>query len=352
MFRSIAIATTVLLASAGLTTTTSHAAGTVRSAVSLSAPASGVYGSTIVLRGRVWRYGTSTGLTGATVYLQRSVHGKRVWGNLRSGRAVSGGYFAFSVTQSSAFDYRIYYAGSTTYTRAYSPVRYPVTTQKVAFDSIATINDKTGQLKATGRVWPVPRNGTVMWLQRWTGSSWVNQASGKVASGKVSVTAYRPGSVAYYRLMIPTRYPYGAGVSALRGFSHYVWRGAFDRPVSAVTGSGSTHIAFKNATQDPDRDEATIGIDHHGWIQVTPDTTRCNAAHATTIKVLRPDGDLQVQLLVNRQEYSSLVIHPSDAGASIGAFWDQPSNLDYIYKDLSSTIGSTSTLNLRLRCAG
>lgn len=224
-----------------LVATPAAGAGSVSSSVSLNAPASGVYNSTIQLAGIVWRTGrSSTRVTGATVYLQRSVRGSNRYGTLASARTNSTGTFVFSVRQTSAYDYRAYYPGSATYARSFSPARYPVTTQNLLLDSIATTDAETGQLTAKGRVYPAPPAGTVVYLQR-LGTDpkvWTNQATGRTSGNTVTVNAVRPGSVGSYRLVINGRYPYGAGISTSKTHSHYVWRDALSKSARILGAEG------------------------------------------------------------------------------------------------------------------
>ncbi|MFC0629518.1 hypothetical protein ACFFGN_35980, partial [Kribbella deserti] len=200
-------------------------AGSVRSSVSLAAPASGVYGSTIKLTGTVWRTGTTTKLPGATVYLQRSVRGQNRYGNLTSTRTTSTGTFAFSVTQVSAYDYRAYYPGSATYTRAYSPVRYPVTNRYLAIESMSTTDADLGKLRAIGKSVPSLPDGSMVYLQRYSTDTraWTTVAGGKSTAGRATIDATRPGSNDTYRLVTGSYWPYGPGTSTARQFAHYVW---------------------------------------------------------------------------------------------------------------------------------
>ncbi|MFF0264055.1 hypothetical protein [Kribbella sp. NPDC004536] len=269
MFRIRAIATgaaiSVVSLAALLVVPSAQAAASATS-ITLSAPASGAYGSTIKLTGLVRKSGTTTGLSGATIYLQRSVHGRARYGNLLKGRTTSTGAYTFAVQQVSAYDYRVYFPGSSGHARAFSPVRYPVTTQVVAFDTITTTNATTGQLTATGRVVPTPPNGTLVYLQRYSKDSrtYVNQAIGRTTAGKATIVATRHGSVDAYRLLVAARGPFGAGVSTAKSFSHYVWRGAFTKsPVQVI----SSHVnTMQLVPQDPTKStlEVTAYYSHLG----------------------------------------------------------------------------------------
>lgn len=233
----------------------------VLTAASLNSPASGPYGSAIWLTGTLWRYGTSTKVAGATVYLQRSPHGRNTWVNLRSAVTNSSGGYAFAVSQAGAFDYRARYYGSATYTGALSRVRYPVTTQKVLFDGISTTSYSTGAVKATGRVYPTPPNRTPVLLYRWDAAArkWVGVATGYSSGNAVTINTVRPASVASYRLIVGARAPWGAGLSAPRTFAHYLWRGIFARPVNGATGPGRYYVLPPN--ESPTRTRVGVDVD-------------------------------------------------------------------------------------------
>jgi len=277
------VAVAVAAAGAVLVVPSAQGVGTVRSAVSLSAPASGVFGSTIRLTGKVSRAGTSTGLSGATVVLQRSVHGQGRYGNLTSGRAAGGGTFAFSVKQTSAFDYRVFYPGSGTFARAFSPSRYPVVSQAVALTSIATTNADTGALRVTGTVRPVPPNGTKVFLQRFSTDAqvWVGVATGSTSSGSVTISANRPGSRANYRLLVAGRSVFASGASPSRTFDHFVWRGFLTKALKSfrTTGQGP---ALDLIASDP---TASVVISSSGTngdaVTLFPNTSGCTKSRVT-----------------------------------------------------------------------
>ncbi|MFC0624812.1 hypothetical protein [Kribbella deserti] len=214
------------------------AAGSTRSAVSLTAPTAAPYGAQIALSGVLWRYGTSTKIAGSKVTLQRSLRGKNVWGNVASINTTATGTYKFTVTQTVAYDYRAYYAGNATYTTAVSAVKYPVVMQRVLLDSVATVNYNTGILRATGRVYPAT-TGKQVYLQRYNPATkaWSNIAAKTTSGNTISVDAKVGGSTGQYRLSVPVTMPYGAGVSAARTLSHYVWRDVFKKPVLAKGGS-------------------------------------------------------------------------------------------------------------------
>lgn len=260
--RSIVAATAMVAAAVVPFVTGAQAAGTVPSAVSLTAPASGVYGANITLTGRVWRYGTATAIPGATVWLQRAPHRTTAWANIKNTRTAANGNYAFAVTQTGSYDYRVYYTGSTTYRAALSPVRYPVTTQRVQFDTVASTNAWTGAVRASGWIYPLPPNGTTVYLQRWStdGGVWRNLATGRTSNGQVVVNATRPAGPTAYRLVIPARAGLGAGISAAKWYTNWLWRGALRNGMRYHQGAGYTFgIAGTNQAAGQER----IGL--HVW---------------------------------------------------------------------------------------
>lgn len=291
--RSI-VASAVLLAPIVATASPpAQAAGTVASAISLSAPASGTYGSNITLQGRLWRYGTSYGIGGALVWLQRKPHGQRTWANIKNARTASNGNYAFAVTQTGAYDYRTVYTGSVTYRVAISPTRYPVTNQRLTLESIITANADAGTVRATAYVYPLPPNGLPVYLQRWNSEAavWHNLAIGRTSGGKVTVSVNRPGSVNAYRLVIPARSPYGPGITAAKWFAHYVWRGALVKGVTLFAGHGA--VVVPTAAQNPRRDRATQDTEHQYFTRFRVDSTGCKRAQTTSSG---PTGQPQVKL--------------------------------------------------------
>jgi hypothetical protein len=215
--RVAAIVATALCAAVTVAAPHADAAGTVKSAVSLTGPTSGKYGTYVTLKGTAWRYGSTTKLTSATIWLQRAVHGQTAWSNVTSTKTSSTGTFAFTVVQRTAYDYRAYYAGSSVYTANASAKVYPAVLQNVLLDSLKTVDWNKGTLQATGRVYPTPPTGTTIYLQRYNEStkSWSNYISGKTTgTNAITIKGNVPANVGTYRLYAPLRYPFGAGYSA------------------------------------------------------------------------------------------------------------------------------------------
>jgi hypothetical protein len=262
-----------------------EAAGSVRSALSLSAPSAAPYGAKVTLSGVLWRYQTTTKIAGANVTLQRANKGKANWTSVTAVSTSSTGTYAFSVTQGLAYDYRTVYAGNATYTSAVSPVRYPVVMQRVFLDSVKTVNYQIGVLRATGRLYPA--SGARVYLQRYNPNTkaWTSIGS-KVASGSsVTVDATVGGSTGQYRLYAPMTYPYGAGYSAAKTFSHYVWRGLFKKPV--IADGGTNNPVFEVVTADADRYSAAAYADAGGSVWADVNTYACTRADVAILNFAR-----------------------------------------------------------------
>jgi hypothetical protein len=329
-------ASAALIPPAAALAPTAHAAGTVRSALSLTAPSAATYGTKITLSGVLWRYQTSTRIAGAKVTLQRATKGKTNWTAIASMNTSTTGTYQFSVTQGLAYDYRAYYAGSATYTAAVSPVRYPVVMQRLFLDSIKTVSYETGVLRASGRLYPA--TGGRVYLQRYNPSTkaWANIGS-KVASGNyVSVDAKVGGSTGQYRLYVPMTYPYGAGLTAAKTFTHYVWRGVFKKPLLAKGGTGEPQ--FEVITEDPARAYAFALADPTGAAWADVNTAGCTrialavanfASETLSAKIKKADTTLASATVANAV---------NDDTPGVGS--------------LAATIGSASKLRLELTDVG
>ncbi|WP_328996050.1 hypothetical protein OG394_15465 [Kribbella sp. NBC_01245] len=298
LFRAVAAVLALGVALTGLGPAAAAPQAKITTAVSLAAPSSGVYGTTIKLSGRLWRYGTTTGVNYATVQLQRTAHNKAAWATYKTAKTNADGTFAFSVVQSGAYDYRAYFTGSPVYTGALSPVRYPVTTQKVIFDTIKTTNYENGGMQATGRVFPTPPTGTTVYLQHWLASKWQTVGSGRTSSNAVTIKLTRPASYLSYRLVVATRYPYGAGISATKGFAHYQWRPSFGRPIIKTTGDGSHTFNgpfIMNVNLPPHSSEY--------WVHVN--TSRCRLVEGGLIASTSNPTNIYVILATGRYLFSA-----------------------------------------------
>lgn len=257
-------------------------AGPVRSAVNLTGPAYGSFGAHAQLTGTLWRYQTSVRIAGATVVLQRSVHGRNSWSAATSTRTAANGSYAFTVSLAGAYDYRTVYAGSSVYTSAVSGVINPRVLQKVILDTVRTTNRSVentnlGTLQAIGRVYPTPPAGARIWLQRWDGKTWRNYMStvARGGSSSIVITGNVPPNVSTFRLYAPLRYPYYAGASNSKAFSHYVWRGVFTKPSLGVGGSARAGRYLLRLWEDHLRQRINLWAENGGRSFVEVNTTGC-----------------------------------------------------------------------------
>lgn len=337
--------------------TTNHSDAAARStaakaivAVSLAAPASAPYSRQITMSGTLWRYGTTTRIGGALVWLQRTPHGRTSWANIANTRTSSAGGFTFRITQIAAYDYRAYYAGTATYTAARSPVRYPVVLQLVPFDVLMTADSTRGLVRAQGQVWPNPPTGTTVYLQRYDPAwrQWHSVGSGRTSGSKVVVTAARPGSVSTYRLVAPARASYGPGVSASRTLTHYVWRGFFARPVREIITNGAYEISWPPVS--PDRSRAVV---RSPWSFVEIDVPGCRAIRVKASRDAFGGGNVLLHV-----RHDAVMVREDHLGLSgsvdyVLALKANPSYpvVRYAVQQASAVSGYTITSNLYALCA-
>ena len=234
-----------------------------------------------------WRYGTSTRLVNATIWL-RSVHGKNTGSSLTSTWTSSTGTFTFPVVQRSAYDYRAYYGGSPTYTAALSGVVYPAVLQNLILNHLKDVNWTLGTLEASVHIAPVPPAGTQIWLQRYDPARrWKNQDLS--ASQTIVIRGNVNGSVGTYRVYAPLRYPYGAGYTSPVASTHQV-RGAFTR----TTPTGGAETALHHPSHRPARRTA-VAIANKGG-NVWRDLNTAGCARITTELANHADGVAHVAL--------------------------------------------------------
>lgn len=106
---------------------------------------------------------------------------------------------------------------------------------RLTFGSITTADHYRGTVRATGVLSPTPRQGTPVYLQRYdaTRRVWLDIGLGHSNGSSVTVSARAQGSYLWYRLRS------GSSVSPTKHFQHFVWRGAFNKPVLAGAGPRS-----------------------------------------------------------------------------------------------------------------
>lgn len=237
------------------------AAGTTKASLSLAGPSSAVYGSTVTFTGYAGRTGTTTPLSGATIYLQKAAHNTTGWVNVTSTTTTSTGTFKFTVQLNTPYDYRAYYGGSTVYTTAASPKIFPIVRQNVVFDSIKDTNWTLGSMQVGGRIYPTPASGTRVWLQRYNTSTqtWGNFASALTTGGNAFlIKGNFNGNVGTYRIYAPQHGYYAYNYSRQVTFAHYKWRGAFTKPI--VSGTPGDDYQIYNTTDSPGRTEAEMRV--------------------------------------------------------------------------------------------
>ena len=272
----VAIGATMTLAGPG-----AAAAGTTKASVSLTGPSSAVYGSTVKFTGYAGRTGTTTPLSGATVYLQKAAHNTSGWVNVTSTKTTSSGTFAFSVQLNTPYDYRAYYGGSTVYTTAASPRYFPIVRQNVVFDSIKDTNWTLGTMQVGGRIYPTPAKGTRVWLQRYNTSTktWGNYASTLTTGGNAFVIKGNfNGNVGTYRISAPQHGYYAYNYSRQVSFAHYKWRGAFTKPVIEVGSGPDADYYVYNASESPKRSEVEMRAKGDVRTTVVVNSAGCKSA--------------------------------------------------------------------------
>lgn len=275
-----------------------EAAGSVRSAVSLTGPAHGTYGTTANLTGVLYRYGTSTRIANAIVTLQRTPHGKTAWTQVSSARTSTTGGYAFKVTLGLVYDYRTVYGGSATYTTAVSNVINPKILRRVLLDTVKTTSNSSenanlGGMQATGRVLPAPPAGTRVWLQRYDNATktWKNFMSTTTTGGAgVTISGNVPPNVGNYRLQAPVASPYYGGTSNTKTFAHYVWRGIFTKPLLAVGGTLNPGRYIWRPTESPTRFLINLWADPSGSSWVDINTYGCLQVDISTLNVTNQTG--------------------------------------------------------------
>jgi hypothetical protein len=327
------------------------AAGSVRAAVSLTAPTSGKYSTTVALSGTAWRYGTTTKLANATVWLQRSVHGKNTWSNLTSTRTSSTGTFSFPVVQRSAYDYRAYYGGSPMYTSALSGVVYPAVLQNLILNHLNDVNWTLGTLEASVHIAPVPPSGTQIWLQRYDAAAkvWRNYISGRsTGSQTLVIRGNVSGSVGTYRVYAPLRYPYGAGYTNAVSHSHVKWRGAFARTTPA---GGSANWHFTVLPEDTARRTAVAIADKGGNVWADLNTSGCTRLTST----LENHADGVVRVAFTGTPATVDIPRATNGSTptvrSLAATFSAISTIRAQVTDVGSTLGPAVQLNVSLLCA-
>lgn len=353
----IALTTIATLAVPMVATAPADAAGTVRSAVSLTGPSIGTYGSTVALTGTAWRYGTSTKLVRATVWLERRLMYGSVptWSRVVSTQTDSNGRFSFSVVLGTRYSYRAHYGGSPTYTANVSAIHDIAIQHRLIARYLKDVNWELGTLEGKVSVYPRPPAGTRIWLQRLgTDGLWHDYISGRAVSGSndVVIRGNVNGSVGKYRFYAPIVSPYSQGNSSTLTFAHYKWRGVFHRAVLGTGGTGNPQVDVAPATDDPYRSYAEAVADVGGTVWADLNTAGCAAIEGFT--GTDTAGQTRVSLLNGTTIGRSVVVTAADSedGRPLSSWY--MSGLPKVRVQVSNTGSTTDTfawLALRVRCA-
>ncbi|MFC0628627.1 hypothetical protein [Kribbella deserti] len=305
----------------------------VSTVVGLSGPTAASYGATVRVTGYLRTSPGGTAIAGQKVVVQRSARNQNKWSALRT-ITTGNGSFAFDVTQSTAYDYRAVYAGSTAYKPATGATYYPAVLRKVILDSIKTTDYASGRLQVSGRVYPA---GPKVQLQRWVAASrtWKTIGTFTGSGTAVKVDATVGGSVLTYRLYSPMAFPYGAGSSKARSFQHFVWRGVFKKPLLARGGTANPEFNVLPASEVPALSEADLLADRTGTVWGDLNTRGCTKIKAWFGNLT--DGTVRTSLLngttvigaVNQPQESETELIRSLAGSTRTRLQVQDTNSGY-----------------------
>jgi hypothetical protein len=169
-------------------------------------------------------------------------------------------------------------------------------TRTVKVTSIRTTDYTKGTLTVAGTLTPAPAAGSRVALQRWSSTAgWQEIGHATPSGGKVTISANQPGSIRTYRLAIGPQSPYAAAASAPSGFSHYVWRGIYKKPLLASGGKGHPQYNVVPPSEAPRRAEAEVLADKGGVVWGDVNTAGCNWVKNWLGNIT--DGTVRVSLL-------------------------------------------------------
>jgi hypothetical protein len=344
-----AVAALVLPGEASAGTT----AGSVRTAISISMPASGPYGSLASIRGVLGRAGTGTYVGGQRLILQRATHGHRNWTSVKATQTWENGAYHFGIVLGRQFDYRVVYPGSRVYASSVSAVRWPLVTQKVTFRA-AEGGVWGGFIVAEGTRYPHDSRRWPVFLQRYdaTANAWRNigfQQAG--TDGRFSILANVPGGPAYYLIWAPAYGGYGAGVSPVVRHTTYSPRGTFVRPLLAKGGTNQPTFAPYPPARDPRRRLAAAYAAKGGTAWADVNVAGCKYLTVDLYGVDGSGGQTRVSVLAG-----SRVLYTEDIGP--GWFPVVPEGILVLGRtsvrvqvsDLSTTNGPRAVLQLDSYC--
>jgi len=219
----------------------------------------------------------------------------------------------------------------------------------VKLDSVRTVNQHTGALRATGRISPAPPDGTTVYLQAYLGASagWRAIGAGESDGSTVSIGARMPGSVLYYRLAVAPAGPYAASASLKRWHQHFVWRGVFRKPTLARGGTTGWKFHVIPPNEVPAQSEAELLSGPRGVVWGDLNTSGCVQirdwmANLTegTVRISLKKGSTVLGAIDMRQETEAILIRDL-AGAT-------RTRLDV--RDLGSTYGPTLSIDTYALC--
>ncbi|ADB35263.1 hypothetical protein Kfla_6260 [Kribbella flavida DSM 17836] len=151
----------------------------------------------------------------------------------------------------------------------------PVRTVKIT--SLRTTDYTKGTLTVSGTLTPAPAAGSRVALQRWDATKgWQEIGHGTPSGTAVTISSNQPGSVRTYRLAIGPQAPYAAAASAPAGYSHYVWRGIFKKPLLASGGTGHPAFTVVPPAESPRRAEAELLADKGGVVWGDVNSAGCS----------------------------------------------------------------------------
>jgi hypothetical protein len=169
-------------------------------------------------------------------------------------------------------------------------------TRTVKVTSIRTTDYTKGTLTVAGTLTPAPAAGSRVALQRWSSTAgWQEIGHATPSGGSVTISANQPGSIRTYRLAIGPQAPYAAAASASTGFSHYVWRGIYKKPLLASGGRGNPQYNVVPQAEAPRRAEAELLADKGGTVWGDVNSAGCSWVKNWLGNIT--DGTVRVSLL-------------------------------------------------------
>lgn len=225
----------------------------------------------------------------------------------------------------------------------------PAAARTVRLDSVRTVNQHTGAVRATGRISPAPPDGTTVYLQAYLGASagWRAIGAGRTDGSSVSVGARLPGSVLYYRLAVVPVGGYTASASVKRWHQHFVWRGVFRKPTLARGGTTGWQFHVIPPNEVPAQSEAELLSGPSGAVWGDLNTSGCVQirdwmANLTegTVRISLKKGDTVLGAIDMRQETEAVLIR--DLAGSTRTRLD--------VRDLGSTYGPTLSIDTYALC--